>query len=330
MWKKNLSAYLISCVIVAVIIIHIYDNALYILFSRTNLFTYLIASLIALVLYILTGIQYYLVRKEYCIELSKFDIVFFPIVMNLWSILLPIQGSLLFSTLFFKFKYKMRISESVSINLYIYLISASFTGIIGFLFLLTYQQFNIFFILICFILTFNPIIIFYLSRYVTRYKSNHKYLIRLQFFFASLFQNNRELWSKKRFALLNFSINILRSFIMSVWYYWIAINMGINISYLALLVLSMVMQLTVIIKLTPDNIGIAQFISGSLTSSMGLDFSVGLVITLYATLSTLLIVITLGLYGNFKYMQHFNIKNIYTLMKNVKNINASDDIIKTT
>ena len=70
------------------------------------------------------------------------DISLFPIAQNLWGYLLPFQGSILFSMLYFKQVHGKGITDSFSVNVFFVLVSMFIAGVLGVIFLISNSFFS--------------------------------------------------------------------------------------------------------------------------------------------------------------------------------------------
>lgn len=74
--------------------------------------------------------------------------------------------------------------------------------------------------------------------------------------------------------------------------------------------ISLIMSVSVIIKLTPGNLGTVQIISGGFMALINSSVENAILITLFASATVLLINFTIGVIGNFYFFKTLNIFNI--------------------
>ena len=308
--KKNIISYLL-CVLLLVVLVLVLDVSKLSILLDVSISSFLISVFIALLMYIVSGIQYYFIRKQFGVSLKKIDIIFLPIVGNLWSFIFPFQGNLLFTTVFFKQRYNMKVSESFSISIYLYLITVCFTGLFGILFSLYNHLLFSWIGGLSFIFLINPLIIYTVNIVFEKIgTTKNKYVAKIQSFFSSVISNTNNLWLNSQFTLIMLLIAIFKISLSIVWFYWISISLGFNLSFLAVGLISLIMSISIIIKFTPGNMGIAQLITGGAMSIIGGSAEQAVLITLFASATTITLIFTIGLYGNFYYFKSINLNTL--------------------
>ena len=303
---KTLLSYIV-CLVILVILYFWIDKSSLKLLLNVNLLTISVALLLAMLIYFTSGLELYFIRKQFGVSLNLVDIVLLPIVGNLWSFVFPFQGNLLFTTLFFKQKYNMKVSESFSISIYLYLITLCFTGLFGLLFAFYYKMLFTWLGLFSLIFLLNPIFV-YIAGQMSKIigQTQIKVLNKIQTFITSIIDNTGKLWQDLRFTIIILTINLIRIFLSIVWFYWISKSLGFNLSFVAVGLISLIMSVSIIIKITPDNLGVAQVIAGSFMGLVGAPSQQAVMITLFASATTMILIFTIGLYGNFHYFKTIN------------------------
>ena len=81
---------------------------------------------------------------------------------------------------------------------------------------------------------------------------------------------------------------------MILMFAWIARCFGMEVYFTALLLLNLWNMLSLILKFTPNNLGISQLVSGVMFLMIGLPKEQGILISLTATLTFVLAALTLG------------------------------------
>lgn len=275
---------------------------------------------LAMFIYFISGIQYKSVLHSQDINLSVFDAIIFPITMNLWSLLIPFQGALMFSTIFFARKYGRTVSSSLSISLFLYLVTVSLTGILGLAFIISKGTTPVFMIIALISIILSPLIILLLDRilrWILRFFSSVPPLIlKLSSFIAASIVALRDLMQDWKLLIRIVLLKIMQTLLVGVWYWVIARGLGFQLNFLALILLSLVGELAIIIKITPDNLGLSQLLSGALLAAMDYNPQWGVLISLTASATTLLLIFTLGLYGNHVFMRDHGIESIRQMIRN--------------
>ncbi len=314
---KHILSYVISFLILVILFFWIDKDSLRLLLN-TSIKSVLVSILFALILYFSSGIELYFVRKQFGVSLGINDIFLLPIVGNLWSFIFPFQGNLLFTTIFFKQKYNMKISESFSLSIYLYLVILCFAGLLGLIFAVIHKMFLTWFGLITSILFLNPFIVYIVNLLIKNLRhSRFLFVKKVQVFFTSIIENTEHLWRNLSFTFIILVINIVRLFINIVWFYWISFSLGFGITLFEAGLISIVMNISLIIKITPNNLGVAQLVTGGFVSLMNVQPDKAVLITLFASATTMLLIFTVGLYGNFYYFKSIDFGSLIRMNRNV-------------
>jgi uncharacterized membrane protein YbhN (UPF0104 family) len=317
MWKHYFSLLLAAILIVASIVLFDVEHALVIL-SGLNAKYMVVSMLLALLIYSVSGIQYNAVLASQGIRLSASDTVTFPIIMNLWSLLIPFQGALLFSTLFFARKYGRAMSGSLSVSLFLYMVTVSLSGLLGLIFVLsTGRAHGLVLLLLCGIMVspvFVPLAEAMLRRLLPS-QGAHPLLSRVTSFLTASLVALRMLMSDRKLLLQIIALKLVQTSLVGVWYWVIASGLGLDVSLVVLMLLSLVGELAIIIKVTPDNLGVNQLLSGALLAAMGFNPQWGVLISLMASATTLVLILTVGLYGNQVFMRDHGIDSLHRMMR---------------
>lgn len=325
-FRKNILTYFLGTIIV-IISIEIFDIKQSLLALLNISTSYLILSIaIAQIIYLVSGLQYNTILKVQGLQLSKFDIIVLPVVMNLWSLLVPFQGALLFSTIFFNKKYGRTVSDSLSVSLFLYMITVSFTGFIGLIFMLLYERNNLFVLILLTFFMLAPFLLSVISYFFRHseleYNSLPPNLSKLSKFILTSFDSILSLLNDRHLLYKIIILKLAQTFLVGFWYWIIAKALSIEINFIVLMILSLIGELALIIKITPDNIGVNQLLSGTLLAAMGFNPQWGVIISLAASATTLLLIFTVGLYGNHIFMKQYGITSIKEFAENLKKVGS--------
>jgi hypothetical protein len=317
MWKRYFSLLLAAILIVASIVLFDVEHAMEIL-SGLKAKHMVVSMLLALLIYFVSGIQYNAVLASQGIRLSASDTVTFPIIMNLWSLLIPFQGALLFSTLFFARKYERAVSGSLSVSLFLYMVTVSLSGFLGLIFVLsTGRAYGLVLLLLGGIMV-SPVFVSLAGAVLRRLPQPQgvpRWLSRVTSFLTAALCALRILMSDRKMLLQVVALKLVQTLLVGVWYWVIASGLGLDVSLEVLMLLSMVGELAIIIKVTPDNLGVNQLLSGALLSAMGFNPQWGVLISLMASATTLVLILTVGLYGNHVFMRDHGIDSLHRMMR---------------
>lgn len=309
--KKKIASFLMSILSIGIVfwVMSKYDWSIIKNITKVDFFY---SILFAMSIFTLSGIQYHCIRKSFNINFKKVDIVLFPIVQNLWSILIPFQGSLIFSTIFFKKRYGISISNSFSISIYIYILTLMLTGLVGVIVFLTTPELSCYILLISTIMSISPILL--ITSYIILSKISPIFpytpIIKIVTSIEKVINQTINLGKNKQLTTNIILLNIVRKFVTAIWFYWIAQLFNIDLSFLAIALISLLLDVLLIIKITPDNLGVAQLLSGISSVILGGNIEDGILLSLFASMTSLVLVATVGVYGNFYFFNTFFIRNL--------------------
>jgi hypothetical protein len=312
--KKILNAfsYLLTLVFLAILFYIFLSKKELQLLLRIDLFSFTVLIIFTLLFYALGGLQYYALRDIYAIRLEKKDIILLPLAMNLWSFIVPLQGSSIFFMLFLKYRHQVKISDAFSITIFIYLVTVFIAGIAGLAFAIIYNMVLSLFSVISLIFLLNPLLVIVVHKIVKSLPDiNVKFIGTALLFFRDTIHNVNNLWLNYKYLALSFFLIFCRMLLCAFWYMWIAHILGYrDVPFLSLLLLALWMTVSLIIRFTPNNWGVLQLISGLMFSLIALPPAQGAMISLVASAALTIIAFTMGVAANFYYMKCWNIKSL--------------------
>jgi hypothetical protein len=283
------------------------------LIRQIDIIQFIMITFIGLVINSISGLQYYyILKKQVAIKLNVADVITLPVSMGLWGLVLPFQGALIYLSTFLKFKYDTKVSESIALTLFSYLVAIVTSGIIG----LYYTAFILnrvvsIFSLIAFAGIVSPFFLLLGNKLLGLISFNKETVIsNIADFITNIVKQLASLVSDKKTVFVILLLNIVHTSITVFWYYFIAQTLHLPIPFLASLLLTMVLKLSIVLKLTPGNIGIDELISGGLFSSLGVDPSWGVIITLTARASVIVLMLTAGVGASIYNSKYFHVKDL--------------------
>lgn len=308
--RKNLLSFSLTVVLLIIVFTWIDASKLRVL-KEVSVLRLLVSLGFTLLLYFLSGFQYYLVRRQFGISFRIKDMMLFPTVMSLWGYIIPFQGSLFFRTLFFSTKYNMRIADSFSISIYLFLITLCFSGVVGLLLAIHNAALVSWLSFFSFVFLINPVLIWLAHEIFEKTgETNIKLINKLKIFLQTIIQNTHVLYKNLKFSATVISTSIVKLIIHIGWFYWISVSLGFDLSVLAIMLISAIMNVSLIFKVTPGNLGIAQIIVGGFMGLAGAEPDQAILITLFATANSMIIAFTLGVWGNFHYFRTLSLRKI--------------------
>ncbi len=234
--------------------------------------------------------------------------------MNLWGFIIPFQGSFLYLVTFMKLKYKSSILNTTYIYAYLFLLSMTISGFLGVFFFIKYNSVSILFLILSVLLLINPIIIIYLNKLLQKFEPRKSCLIiKIKHDIEQIVNNLGTLIKGKYVVLTIIGFNLLSTFIYAIWSYWVALEYNINITFLAILIMTFLLKITMLMKFTPGNLGLAQFATGGIIVLLGGKAADGFLISLFQSLTYLITAFSLGIIftiNNFSYFSLSELKNM--------------------
>ena len=247
------------------------------------------------------GLEMYALRGKFHFEMEKKDILLLPLGMNLWGMLLPFQGAMAYMTVFLKRKYGVKISESFSISIFLYLLSVFLSGLFGVGFYFVYSIDSLIFVTVSILFLLSPVFAVIAHLVMERLPAPRiRFIRRIWDFGEDILHGIRLLCCDHRTVAVLLAIYAARMVNMLLLYWWVVRILhyeGIGIP--ALLLLNLWNMLSLLIKFTPNNLGISQVISGALFAVIGLDVEQGIMISLVSTAVFSIDALSFGVLANF-------------------------------
>lgn len=275
--------------------------------------------------FLISGV-YYKISNEisFQIKLSVFDLITLPFSVNLLSYVIPFQGSTLYSTAFYKIKYNLQASKGLSITLFSYALSVSFTGILG-LYFSGGPKASILLFLGSLVLTLNPLFLIIFNWILLKFSiqnSSIKVLAKTAGFTNATLNSFRELTKNKKLLTTVLIYNIIHSIVTILWFYFAAIALSLDSDFIDVALLALFTKLSLILRVTPGNLGVEQLLSGAIFGIAGANVADGMAISVLVKSSALLNTLIYGSLGVAMNMKYFKFSSIAELTQALKS-NAS-------
>ena len=282
------------------------------LLMKIDLYTLVLFFIFALIIYLINGLQYFFLKDQYGIKFEKKDFILLPVAMNLWSFIIPMQGSAIFFSFFLKKKHNIKVADSLSITIFLYLVTLFFAGFLGLVFTIIYEKIFSLFSLISLLLLLNPLFVFIAYKIILVIPDlKIKLIMHIFNFIKGIVVNMSKMWLDYKNVGAILLVSILQMVIIAFWYLSIAQALGYhNITFLSLLLLALWMHVSLIIRFTPNNLGVTQIVSAILFSLISLSPEQGVMISLIASAVTMVIAFTLGVGANIYYLKRWHIKSL--------------------
>lgn len=308
--KKQIIKYAIGLILAGIVIKLFIGQEQINLLKRISVFDLIISLFLTALIFLVSGIRYsFLLHVQSKKKLSFADTFLFPVTTNLWGVIIPLQGGLLYSAVFLKKKYQVMIKDTISINVFIYSILMSFTGLAGIVFSTTGGRLMLPFFLISIVFFLNPLELFIAGKllsgiHIKGFKliNETRRLIKdiIDGFLKSLFN--------MKTTIILIIITAIHTLLSIVWYYWAFRAFDFEIPFLTVLIYNLFIRLTALLQFTPANIGVEELVSAGLFGILEQNPAYAVLVTLFLRSSTLVIMIPFGVFDTIYNFHHFSIK----------------------
>lgn len=317
--KKYIISYLLAFILIYLIFkIHILENFSDTI-SRVTIFDLLVAAMISLVMYLISGIQYaYLLSKIYKIKLSFLSMMLLPTSIGLWGYIIPSHGGFMYVTALMRYKYKIPISEGTSISIYLYFLSVFLAGAFGMCYAIFKGFYYSVFLLVSCLLMVSPILLIIFGSILNRLSFRNKFLQKIRNFVVLVVNNTGLLWSDIGATIAVLLLNVVYLAVSVFWYYWATVVFDIKLPFVSIIMLPLIMRLSLVFRITPGNLGVEQLFSGLVIYLFGSKAGDGVLISAFNSLASIIIVFTFGILYTLHDLKYFHAKNIISLLKTLR------------
>jgi hypothetical protein len=219
----------------------------------------------------------------------------FPICQNLAGYIIPIQGSLAFTSIYFKFVYNTNISQTISVNIALVLSYACLFGITGLILSTANGNFTtaITFALVSITSLAAPI----LSMLTSGQKST---VYQQPNLFHRLLLISEKIKNKQKRVFFEpeiIAVYILRISTYWLWFIFLADTLGLSFEPLVLLYLIFAVEVSLVLKLTPGNWGTSQASGALALAAIGESGVEGATLITFSMLTILLLNASIGFFA---------------------------------
>ena len=209
-------------------------------------------------------------------QLSVLDILALPIAQNFWGHVIPFQGSFIYAAAFLKAKYRADVRITVSIGLFITLCSLVVGALVGAAHSLFHAPALLPFYLL---LALLPLWVVVFKRIFQHLRPRWPLLKRIHDIITQVLQSIVDM---TRMPGLLAKVIVLDScFVLTyaAWSYYLSDALALNIPFMIHVLVAFMMKLSLLVKLTPGNIGITQLFTGGILSMYGYPAEAGILIS---------------------------------------------------
>jgi uncharacterized membrane protein YbhN (UPF0104 family) len=107
--------------------------------------------------------------------------------------------------------------------------------------------------------------------------------------------------------------------IQALWYQQTASMLGLETSFLPMLLMALILRILLQLPMLPGNLGVQEVMIGVVFTTAGFSVDQGLLIALIIRLVSLLLAATIGMAGLYSNLKTMNVQSVRSLIKNVSN-----------
>tara|TARA_X000000950_G_scaffold280422_1_gene375010 strand:+ start:8237 stop:9178 length:942 start_codon:yes stop_codon:yes gene_type:complete len=309
--KKNIISIIVGVLLVLLIFNFFVRDKLEIIFQVTII--QLTGSFIlAIFLRQISGQSWRLLHYNMNKPVKTLDLFFFPHVQSLWSLLLPFQGSSIFTVLFLKKKHGITLNQSVAFTAFLFSISMFISGVLSLYYFINLNLFDLHYLIVPVALVLNPLLIIICNFFFKKFTPP-----KLLLFFPKLILQLLLFYKNRKLIIKSLKIEITSLFFNGLWLFYIAKILEINFTTLDCFFIAAITNMSLILKFTPGNLGTTQILTSGVMLSINKSPDEVILITLFASASAIFVNVLIGLTGNYHYFNTINIVRMFK--KNIGN-----------
>ena len=272
-----------------------------------------ISFLLVIPCYLIGGIELRLLYSRVSkIKLSAYDTATLPFVINLWGFIIPFQGSFFYMLAYILSKYKKGITESIRVYLISFSVAMSIAGFAGGLYyFVTDYKFPLLFFILCCLLFINPFLLYLTGRLSSMYNGKSKWM---KPFAEKLSEVVSSESIDRQLIFFLAGIKIINVILTSLWCWWIVANLHLQLSFMQLILISLLMNIMALVKITPGNLGLSQFASGGIALLVGGTMNDGFLLSSFQYLTIIIAAVILGGIFSFFNMKYFSWQAFKSMM----------------
>ena len=155
----------------------------------------------------------------------------------------------------------------------------------------------------------SPLFILLAVKFKKIFLLKNRFLIRVLDTFDYISTNMVGLLKNYKIVLMIVFFNLLITFINTLWSYWIIIVYNFDVPFSVVFVVSIIMNISMLFKFTPGNLGLNQIANGGVFILFGYDPSIGVFISIFQFLSLLVFSFPLGLIFSINNIKDFSVSD---------------------
>ena len=310
--KHNILKYALSVLVAGLLIYYIAnDDTNLKLIKSIEFFDILVALFIAIVVFVISGIQTgYILYKDSSVKLKTHDYLLLPVMMHLWSYILPTQGGLLFSSFYLSRKYGYRFSSGYALGFYTFLVGLIISGLIGLYFSLSSVPFNLPLLFISMAVVLSPLFLFVGRNIFRSVNIKIKLIQKILTTIETVTNNILNHLKERSYNVFIVGTTFVSIIIYIIWLVWATHTLDLSLTLPQMIMLTLATRLSLIVRFIPGNLGVQEMFAASGVAIVGGSFDDAILISVFLRFIGLLLAITIGVLGMAINSKYFSFREI--------------------
>lgn len=264
--------------------------------------------LLILACYSCSGAQYYQTVRQLGCQMNGLDIVLYPLMNSLWGLIIPVQGAALFGALYLKLKYRFKVSSSVVVIVFLYLMNFLFGGVAWLAYAMMADECSPLALPIAALMLGMPLYLLIFRQLVRRMGRIPLIPSRIQDGLCECLDSLQVLFSNMRGMTILAALQLLRQMLMALMFVVVGKSCGFKVTMLWGYLVAVSQELSLVFKFTPGNIGLAEMVSGLVSSITGVSATDGVTVSLICNVLNVMLCLTVGFVGSWMFFHSYALK----------------------
>lgn len=292
--RKKILPYILALIFIAIIGYSLRNENVWSLMKTIRPENVILTIIVTCCFFLANGLQFsynVLINGELKLPFKEYFNV--PVLMNLFSYLLPLNGGMIFASVYLKGKYKMSYAGGLASGGIVLLFSLFITGTSGIFYGLFSHQLpdKMLFLFVLFLL---PVFFWPVFLYIKKRPSGNIFWRVLNLIIATAEQLKLSL-KAPRVWFYNIAFTLLSILMNALWFYTGVLALGFHINIFQTFIFALLLRIAMLMKFIPGNLGFQELILGLIISMTGYTIKDGMLISLYLRACTLSISLFYGI-----------------------------------
>jgi hypothetical protein len=255
---------------------------------------------------------------QYDLKMRFSEIVVLPMMMHLFTYVMPIKGGMLFQVFYSKYKYQLDMSKGVSLGVIVFLITVVLAAVLGLglVYLLPVNSLELEVGL--WLMGLSVVGLIFVLKCIPNGQVNDTGIIsRLLGFLLNV---RVQLLGQIKNAKLTVGLlvaTIISTLVQSFWFWRTGEMLGISSDFSSMLLIVLVLQVILLFRLIPGNLGVQEIMIAAVFSAAGFEIEQGLLVGLVTRLIAIFWSAVIGLPALFYNLKYFESNSISGLLNKI-------------